>query len=283
MTKASWRLVLGLGVIWLMMSGARLSAAADARTAYLINMLENGRNYRLKVQAATTLGKLRSKEAIPALVRALDDKNELVVISAASALGQIGEVKVIAAIERAAKRHKSPATKSQLESTLRVLRALSVDSEGAKPTSGKPRFLIRVDPMGNSSGVKDEQLTKKLRDEVNRRVGREPGVVMQAEGLSAAEVKKKLKKESLGGFILSGAILKLSRVDNRITMKIGLNVFTNPEYNLLMMPTAQAAITLPSGDLSKASELKAKERAMKSVVSSLVSTVFDELNQLERP
>jgi len=261
--------------------------ASDARTKYLINMLENGRNYRLKVQAATTLGKLRSKDAVPALVIALKDEHELVVISAATALEQIGDTSTIGPIELALAKAKSTAVKSQLQSTLRVLRALSVDGKqpgiSAEAVSTEPQFLIRVDPMGNSSGVVHEDITEMLRAEVIERVSREPGVVMQGQGLSAEEVNEKIKREKLGAYILSGAILKIERADDRIIIRIGLNVFTNPSYNLLMMPTAQGMVQVAPGDTSQESERKARERAMKSVVSSLVTTVFDELRQLKRP
>ena len=57
-------------------------ALADARTEYLLGMLADKGNYRVRVQAATTLGQLRSKEAIPALCEALSDSHELVVITA---------------------------------------------------------------------------------------------------------------------------------------------------------------------------------------------------------
>jgi hypothetical protein len=246
-------------------------------------MLENGRNYRLRVQAATTLGKLRSKEALTALVRALGDEHELVVISATAALEQIGDTSVISDLEDAFLKSKSTAVKSQIESTLRVLKALSVDNEGTAAVSSKPRFLVRVDPMGNSSGMLNEDIAKKLRDEVINRVSREPGVVMQQPGLSLQAVSKKIKEEKLGGYILSGSVLKIERVDNQIVMKIGLNVFTNPGYTLLMMPTAQGALSITPGDNTEDTERKARERTMKSIVSNLVSTVFDELRQMKNP
>jgi len=44
--------------------------------------------------------------------------------------------------------------------------------------------------------------------------------------------KAKLKKEKLRGYILSGSLLRMERVDDRMVVKISLNVFSNPDYNI---------------------------------------------------
>ena len=259
-------------------------AHADARTAYLIDMLEKGGNYRIRVQAAATLGKLRSKEAIPSLAHALADENELVCISAAIALGQIGDPSVVPAMESAAKKTRSQAAKSQLAATIRVLRALSAKEEGggALRPSGKPSYLVRIDPMGNSSGVQQEGILEKLRQAVESRLANEPGVVLQAFGLDGDAVRRKLKEEQLSGYIISGSLMRMEQVGNRVIVKIGLNVFSNPDYNLLMMPTVEAAVPVGSGALSQEDRAEVEDRAIKVVINKLVSDIFQNMGQDNR-
>ncbi|MCP4199741.1 MAG: HEAT repeat domain-containing protein [Proteobacteria bacterium] len=256
-------------------------AFADARTTYLINMLEKGGNYRIRVQAATTLGKLRSKDAVPALVRALKDEHDLVVISVATALGQIGDPAVIPYIEKIHQRTGSRPVRSQLEATLRVLKALSPQdgSRRARASNGKPRFFIRVDAMGNSSGVQQAGILETMNDIVVQRLGREPGVVIQDSEISGQEVRSKLKRDGLKGYIISGSLIKMVHMGNRVTVKMGLNVFTNPEYNLLMMPTAEAAVPMGSGSVTQLDKQAAQERAMRAVTDRLVSSIFENLRQ----
>lgn len=257
------------------------NAFADARTDYLVNMLQNGGNYRIRVQAATTLGKLRSTEAVPALVKSLVDENELVVISAATALGQIGDTSVIPEIERANERTTSKAAKSQIETTLRILRALSSGGSVVSDADMKPRFLLRVDAMGDSSGSRRKDIPETLRMVVEERTRREPGVVMQESGMTAAQVKKKLKKEKLAGYILSGSLLKMEKVDNQLVVKISLNVFNNPDYSLLMMPTAEGAVSASA--MTVQNEKDIQDKALKVVTDRLIQSIFAKLRQMEKP
>jgi hypothetical protein len=256
-------------------------AAADARTEYLIDMLENGRSYRVRVQAATTLGKLRSKDAVPALRQALSDENELVIISVATALSQIGDGSCIPDLEKVARTAESEAVKSQVEASLRILKALDQTQKSSTSTTvdNTPRFLIRVDPMGNSSGVAWDGILESFREIVIERVKKEPGVVLQADGLSSSEVKNKKKKEKLAGFVLSGSLIKMEKTGGEIAIKVGLNVFTNPEYSLLMMPTVGGTLSTTPTDEEKVAYLK----AIAGVVDRLVNNVFNKLRQMDAP
>ena len=256
-------------------------AVADARTDYLLNMLKKATNYRLRVQAATTLGKLRAKEAVPDLVKATQDDNELVVISAAIALKQIGDPSVIEEISKSLEKTSSKAAKSQLRITLQVLK--SIGSGGAQvvaTTPGKPRYLIRIDAMGNSSKERQKGLAEIMRRHVVNRMRQEGDVVVQDPGMSESEVKRKLKKEKLVGFIVSGSIIRLDREGNRLSVKLGLNVFSNPDYNLLMMPTTEAAVRLGPSKVPGEVDKKEIENAIGTVADSLITDIFRNLRQM---
>jgi hypothetical protein len=266
-----------VAAIVLVCSGAN----ADARTTYLINMLEKGGNYRIRVQAATTLGKLRSKDAVPALVRALKDEHDLVIISAVTALGQIGDPTVIPYIEKVHQRTGARAVRSQLEATLRVLRALSPQdgSQRARVSNETPRYFVRIDAMGNSSGVQQDGILETMHDIVLQRLRREPGVVIQDSKISGQQVRKKLKRDGLKGYIISGSLIKMVHTGSRVTVKMGLNVFTNPDYNLLMMPTAEAAVPVGSRSTTTRDKQAAQERAMRAVTDRLISSIFANLKE----
>ncbi len=252
------------------------SALADSRTDYLINMLENGGTYRVRVQAATTLGKLRAKEAVGPLKNALKDKNELVVISAAAALGQIGDPSAVKDLKAARKKAKKKAVKSQLDASLRILEASGSSTGGEAVAGGKPRFLIHIDAMGNSSGISDEGIADRFREIVAERVGKEVDVVIQPEGLENKDVKKRLKKDKLKGYVLSGSLISLQKSEKEVAVKIALNVLTNPDYNLLMMPSSGGVVPVSSGHTEQA----AYDTAIRAVVDKLVKTVFNELRQM---
>lgn len=256
---------------------------ADARTDYLLNLLEKGSNYRLRVQAATTLGKLRSKEAVPALVKATRDDNELVVIAAAIALKQIGDSSVIEDLEKSVSRSSSEAAKSQLQLTLQVLKSIR-EQTGQVPATkaGRPRYLVRVDAMGNSSRVQRPGLTEYMHKLVLDRIRQEEDVVLQSPDMTSSQVQREIKKNKLVGYIVSGSIIRLDRNGNQLTVKLGLNVFTNPDYSLVMMPTTEATVRVGQSALkSENNEREEMEGVIKTVADSLVTEIFRNLRKME--
>ncbi len=277
-TRQKLKTAAGMFVVVLLLGG---TAFADARSEYLINMLQSGGSYRVRVQAANTLGKIRCQDSVPALVRALDDDHELVVISAATALGQIADISVIPKVAAALKSSSTKAARSQLQATLRVLKALSGEGAVEDAQSARPEFLIHVDAMGNSSEVQRDELTEMLRNVVIKRLRREPGVIIQEPGMTAKKVTKKLKKEKLRGYILSGSILNIEHSGDQLIVKLSLNVFTNPGYNLLIIPTAQGAVPVIAGPMTRKAEQEAQIRALKAVAEALIGNVFKTLHTLD--
>ena len=251
---------------------------ADARTEYLVKMLETSDNYRLRVQAATTLGKLREKKAAVNLVTALSDKNELVVISAAIALKQIGDPSVLVDVENALKKTESAAARSQLGVTVRILREIDGSIKTKKTKVGKKRFLVRVDAMGNSSKMRDHYLTQIMKKIVAERIEAEGDIILQDESMDDKIVKSKKKNDKIEAYIISGAILRLDKAKGSITVKLGLNLFSNPEYSLLMMPTSEAAISV-NDEKYDAAKPKEIERALRIVSDSLINSIFNTLRQ----
>ncbi len=252
------------------------SAMADERTDYLLKLLKTSDNYKVRVQAAATLGKLRKKEAVPALSKALSDKQELVVISAAAALSRIGDPAAIPALKKTYKKNKGQAVRSQIRASLRVLKAIESGDREETQRGGKALYLIRVDAMGNSSGVFMGEAEKVLKDIVSKRMGEDSRVVVQKKKTNAKKIKKMIAAQNLRGYIISGAVIRLERVGSEMVAKIALNVFTNPGYSLLMMPTAEGRVPI-----SKEGTKQAQIRAIRVVSESLMNAIFNALENLE--
>src|SRR5947207_660294 len=63
-------------------------------------------SWRVRLQAAVVLGKLRDGRAVPSLLRALGDENETVRGLSAQVLGDLGDSAAIAALEQVHKRDR---------------------------------------------------------------------------------------------------------------------------------------------------------------------------------
>ncbi len=252
---------------------------ADTRTDYLINMLQTGRNYRLRVQAATTLGNLRSQKAVPYLVEASRDRDELVAISAAIALKQIGDPAVISELEKSMKNAPSEAARSQIALTIKILSEINQAKPLTPSRTGPPKYIVRVDAMGNSSKAKGPELTTIMRNIVVERLEKEQDVLLQPSEWKNDTVLNKVNKEKMRAYIVSGAIIRLDKVDNGIAVKLSLNVFTNPDYSLIMMPTAEASLGVSPSVLKPEDDIKTVTEAISAVTDSLISSIFDKIRQ----
>ena len=264
-------------VILLSVTGP-LASGADTRTDYLINMLQNSKNYRLRVQAATTLGKLRAQESVPMLVEATKDPNELVVISAAIALKQIGDASVIPALEKSLAAAPSEAAESQLALTLKILSEIGRIKPPATVPAQAPRFLVRVDAMGNATAVGGD-LPGLMRRIVVERLEKEADVLMQPAGWTSAAVQDKVKKDKLKAYIISGAVIRAEKVNQNLVVKLSLNVFTNPDYSLLMMPTSEATVAMNPSAAKPEDDIPTVSQAVRAIADSLVTSIFDNLRQ----
>ncbi len=251
---------------------------ADARTDYLINLLKTGGSYRVKVQAAQTLGKIRCREALPALIESLKDPDEPVVVASAAAIAEIGDPSALAAIEQARRTASSQPVKAQLAATARILQSLTpteVAGDRVASLSERPQYLVKVDAMGNSSASVREDITDVMKRIVTESLQSRSGIVIQSDNLPPAQVRQKLNREKLKGFIISGSLIKLSMDQTFIVVNITLNVFSNPEYNLVMMPSGE--IRVPAGMAVVTPEEKngLEEKAIRRLVDNLLSKILE--------
>lgn len=227
---------------------------SDVRADYLINLLKSGSSYRVKLQAAQSLGRIQSKEALPALQEALYDPSPHVVIAAAAALGEIGDPSALLALQKVSKKRHSAAVKTQLAASIRVLQALSPNSPSSPlvgASSGR-KFIVKVDAMGNSSRSKTPLIAQIMRELVVSSLRNHMGVEIQDESMTEAQVKREMKKKKVTAFILSGALIKLQQEQNYMVAKIALNVLSNPDYNLVMMPAGEARVPIDFSSVQNA-------------------------------
>ncbi len=89
----------------------------------LISVLKNG-IIELRRRAASALGTLADKEAVPALMEALKDSDEMVRINAAVSLELLEDKRAIPALEEALRECKEEKAKFFIESSLESLRKI---------------------------------------------------------------------------------------------------------------------------------------------------------------
>jgi hypothetical protein len=221
-----------------------LRAAADRVDALAQALLSDG-SYRVRVQAALTLGQLHDERGRPALLEALHDSSDAVRAVAAGSLGRLGDPSVLDALRRAAS-DASPLVRKQAEAAIAAL------SGGSSPKGTAPggaahaaRAYLAVSPF---AGKADPAATRKMNQHVQTELGRLPGVTL-VQG-QPARVR----------FYIDGNITRLSTTASggsaRTDCDVRVLVATFPERSIKMMATVGGSLdgTTDPKDVASAQE-----------------------------
>jgi HEAT repeat protein len=125
-----------------------LLALAPARADNIDNLaraLTQDPSYKVRVQAALTLGKLKDRRAVQALIHALRDDNETVRGAAAASLGRIGDSSANAALEEATHDRNEFVSQQARKSLELIGKSRATATPGAK-------YYLAIGFVGNKPG-----------------------------------------------------------------------------------------------------------------------------------
>lgn len=207
----------------------------------LISQLKDGKDFRVRVQAALQLGKSMSNEAFNPLVAALDDDNASVRAAAVAALESLGDARAIEPLKEH-RLDRSEAVRKQIKATLAELEAQAQQAP-------KPKVLVKLGSMRNSSGVKSKRVESDLAQASRQKLNELPGVKVLVEGDDGAGKKTPV-------VMVTGSVeqLKASREGSSIvyTAKV--------EYILHSMPEQSIAAKVSGSASAQASEQEANDQ-----------------------
>jgi hypothetical protein len=137
-------------------------------TSSALRELADSNDFRVRVSAALMLGRTRPPGAREALERALSDGHPAVRIAATTALGAVGDLASLPALERRLAVEPSPGVLAQLRATVDVLRRGTAPDpdEDASPRQlpSSVRYVVRLGGMRNAAGIRGEELRRVLHD-----------------------------------------------------------------------------------------------------------------------
>jgi hypothetical protein len=257
-------------VVWLLLA---TPAAAD-KIEDLTRALMTDPSYKVRVQAALVLGKLRDKRAVPSLIQALKDENESVRGVAATSLGQIGDRSAANALQEATN-DSSEFVRAQAKKALETVAAAANQVAMPGPRAGARYYVaIGFDVKGGNAAyaqIIKEGLTKELQ--------KLPTVTLTVGG--GPPTTQALASKRLKGFVLDGSIQRLSssRAGGQQQIDCDLRAFvaTYPDRSIKMMTTEGASLQIGSGPSEEMSGkrdcLMAAVEAVRDDVSKFLQTV----------
>lgn len=229
-------------------------ALATPPLAKLIDQLEHGSDFRVRVQAALELGKTRNKVALKPLEGALDDPNAAVRAASAAALKVLGNRQAIPALKQH-RLDRSSAVRTQIRVSLAAL-------EGVH-RKGKPKLLIKLGKIRDGAGVRSRQVMGELEQASRDRLGQLPGV----EVLDDADDYRAAARRRHPPVVMVTGRLKRLRARRQgseviVSAKIEYVVHRLPERSIAAMVSGSASTRVSPSELRNRDRMAQLRRAV---------------------
>jgi hypothetical protein len=210
----------------------------------LVEKLEHGEDFRMRVTAALELGKSGDPNAIDPLVEALNDPNASVRAAAAAALEQIGDPSAVPALKEK-RLDRSDAVRRAVRSAIITLE---------QPPSSRPtKVLVQIGAMKNQTSVKGSGIEAALEQESRKKLDEIPGIEVLADKPDQAQESKKKK---LPVVMVSGHIQKLRATPDGHEVVYSASV----EYIVHTMPGQAIAAKVSGNATASLSQEEAKDK-----------------------
>jgi hypothetical protein len=175
----------------------------------LVHDLSSGNDFRLRVEAALSLGRTKSPEAIAPLLAALDDGHPAVRAAAAAALAALGRHEAIDPLRAHLARESAPSVQSQMRAALeRLMLPLAERAAIAATARAKSaKVLVKVGELRNLTASRGPQVAEVFRGATRAKAAELPGVEVlddDCEGRSESASRK------LPVLVLDGVVNRLA-------------------------------------------------------------------------
>jgi hypothetical protein len=269
-------------VVAVMAFGLPLVVGADARTDRLVDLLRTSGNYRVRVQSAQSLGRIRDPETVVPLMEALGDEHPAVRAAAAQALGRIGAAEAIPALRRLAGDTTQPQEvidqADRAVSQIQQIAATSTEPAAGAPADGSIRFYIGVGEMGNTTGVRPGELETTLAALIKTELEQSGGVQLAPDGETPSAAGKVIKAHGWTGYFIQGSVVRLEEVEGQVHALISIMVLSNPGRDLRMMLHGRASAGMPAGQKIAPTQVKGlQDYALKASVKGAIQRLAEQL------
>jgi len=232
-----WRaLVLVLG----MLSASPSARAEQARFDEICRALADDGNYKVRLQAAIVLGKLRDQRALPCLTQALSDSNKTVRAMAANALGQVGDAKAVPALQALRKADSDAFVRSNVDKALGLL--ASGTAVGGGPVHSGARLYVTFGAFTGGAKSAGPELAKDVRDTLAKELGKTSSL---AVALAPGD-DKGFQKQGLMGFFVDGNITRVDETPSangqEVSCAIKVMVARWPSRSIISWTSAEASL-----------------------------------------
>ena len=213
-----WRVLFAVALVF------ASTAQADARQDYLLRLLRNSNAFRVRAQAALSLGQLEpNKKSVMSLERAVRDKHPAVRVSAIVSLRRLGAKGSLPIVEKAA-RDKNKAVRRAAVEAAAHLSAIGERERGP----GEPRYLVAVGMPGAKAERVSRQMLFDARIYLTEQLLALHGVELAPDDLTPADAKREIGQRRLHGYYLESSIVTLEPKGPGVRAVVSIIVLSYP-------------------------------------------------------
>jgi hypothetical protein len=262
-----WRaFVVGAALLCSLAGAARADKVDD-----LMGKLRGDADYKVRLSAAISLGKLADKRALPALVDGLADPDKSVRLVAAGALGKLVDAsvaaddraRVVAALEDVARADAEDSVRGQAQRALDALRSLSPPAVG--PAVGRGVY-IEVGGMADKTQRNGAVLPAMRQTVVASLQKRAPTYQLRwPNGHAPTEVE--LKRAGATAFFVDASLTRLDTTGSRVACAVSMILATYPGKSMFGFLNGSAEVDAGS----------TAPRALSEALGDCVAAVLEDL------
>ncbi len=256
---------------------AAATAAADARTDYLVRALRTSPMFRVRTQAAISLGGVQSEPQVTrALTDALRDDHPAVRAAACAALERQGDPSALQSLERmssdreAAVRRACAGAATALERLARTQpqreRLPPNGSSGGSSGGGDDRYYVAVGAPATKVRSVDPATLASAQQVIRSTTAAISGVRLAPERESARSAQQVISDASLTGYYLDSSIVSVEQTAQGLRAAVSVVVQSYPDRNIRSM--LNGAATVPGGS-GAAAQRQAIEGALRGALRNL--------------
>jgi len=220
--------------------------ADDPRSTYLIKLLEGSSQFRVRAQAAISLGTVEaSRVAVEALNKALRDVHPAVRAAAATSLGRVGDANSLAALRVLERDSEEPVRSAARAAVGKLASGPPPDKRGEpvpEPTPIGPAlyYVAVAEPATRVPNV-DRQLLLNAHAFIKQRVAQLQGVRLAPDSETAQAAEQVLKRQRLKGFYLDSSIVSVEKRpsgETRIAVSVIVATYPGRDMRAIMQGAA---------------------------------------------
>jgi hypothetical protein len=250
--------------------GAPPTYAQDQRVDYLVRLLETSDQFRVRAQAAISLGRVEANAAIlTALSTALRDDHPAVRTAASSSLERLADPSVLPALQPL-KRDRDPAVRRAATAAVRTLeriaRTAPRQDSTTTPSNGNAEFYVGIGNPGAQNNAADAATLRRAKELLMRLAAELDGVEVAPDGESNAAATRVIRRRNLTGYYLDSSVVSLGEQGGgtRAVVSVILNTYPGRDMRAIL----QGSATVP-GATGRAAQEQALEGALRGALRRL--------------